>query len=276
MTCYRFGQHFKGPKPLNEQILGWTIQQRVLETAFHIVERSQPDDAWLGALQAGLQAIPEIRVAPLDFRGQRLIFYYYIHMIFVDDGMGGGHVDRDVIARIAADPRQGKSMKDAWASLEEKGTKELTDAIFMWLESIQYSTPLELHRGGRSVGGTMRKMAVHNVFLLSKAETYEEYYHRAYSCEALKDALVVVTAIMHYQLEEGDFPAALDQLVRKGYLDALPTDPFSGSSFVYKEVDGDFLLYSLGPDFDDDGGTRMDLEQKAVEGDMIFWPVREN
>jgi len=119
----------------------------------------------------------------------------------------------------------------------------------------------------------IQKIAGGNVFLLMETEGYEKYYHRAFRCRAIRDALVVTSAIMRYRLEHDDLPEQLDQLIQAGYLNSLPADPFSGRSFVYRKADKDFLLYSLGPDFDDDGGTRSNRNDDVVNGDDVFWPV---
>ncbi|MEN6334498.1 MAG: hypothetical protein ABFE01_09570, partial [Phycisphaerales bacterium] len=63
-----------------------------------------------------------------------------------------------------------------------------------------------------------------------------------------------------------------------GFLDTLPTDPYSNGLLVYRAAGDNFVLYSLGPDFDDDGGiSGVDSEGRirmwADSGDTVFWPV---
>ena len=50
-------------------------------------------------------------------------------------------------------------------------------------------------------------------------------------------------------------PGNLDELVPK-YLPELPKDPFSDQDFIYRLEDGDWKLYSVGPNTKDDGGLR--------------------
>jgi hypothetical protein len=62
------------------------------------------------------------------------------------------------------------------------------------------------------------------------------------------------------------YPARLDDLVPR-YLDRLPTDPFSGGPFVYERRGAGYLLYSIGPNGRDDGGT--DYSTPIVAGEWV-------
>ena len=65
--------------------------------------------------------------------------------------------------------------------------------------------------------------------------------------------LHVAFALAAYKLDEGRYPAKLDDLKPK-YLAAIPGDVFSGKALIYKPDDKGFLLYSVGLNGKDDGG----------------------
>ncbi|MES2464371.1 MAG: hypothetical protein V4671_27740 [Armatimonadota bacterium] len=71
--------------------------------------------------------------------------------------------------------------------------------------------------------------------------------------------LITVLALRAYQAEQGAYPEDLNALVTNGYLKQVPSDPFSASGNAparYRRlVDGNYLLYSVGPDGKDDAGT---------------------
>jgi len=71
-----------------------------------------------------------------------------------------------------------------------------------------------------------------------------------------QNALLLTLLTLHaYKLEHGGYPAALSALV-PGYLKAVPADPFALSGpLSYKLQGAKFVLYSVGPDSKDDGGT---------------------
>lgn len=67
--------------------------------------------------------------------------------------------------------------------------------------------------------------------------------------------LMLQLALRAYHLENGVYPAKL-QALTPNYLMAIPADPFGGGeAMCYKLSGKTYLLWSLGPDGRDDGGT---------------------
>jgi hypothetical protein len=62
----------------------------------------------------------------------------------------------------------------------------------------------------------------------------------------------IALALMRFKRDEGAYPDSLQALAH-AYLDTLPDDPFSGSSFRYQKLDKGYVLYSIGENFQDDG-----------------------
>jgi hypothetical protein len=56
-----------------------------------------------------------------------------------------------------------------------------------------------------------------------------------------------------YRLDHRQSPDRLDNLV-PGYLARIPADPFTGGSFIYRSQSDGFLIYSVGPNGEDDAG----------------------
>jgi hypothetical protein len=100
-------------------------------------------------------------------------------------------------------------------------------------------------------------------------------YHRL---KTQTDALVAVIAVLRHKAERGSYPKNLGVLGGKlgfNYLSKLPQDPFSEGPLVYHWLIDDFELYSVGPDFKDDGGKRTQSSYPfsgTDEGDDVFWP----
>lgn len=84
--------------------------------------------------------------------------------------------------------------------------------------------------------------------------------------EAVFDLTRVAVALAAFRATDGDaaYPARLDELVPR-FLDRLPKDPFTGNPFVYERRGAGYLLYSLGPNGRDDGGT--DFNKPIVAGE---------
>ncbi|MBS3734657.1 MAG: hypothetical protein KGY99_07000 [Phycisphaerae bacterium] len=61
------------------------------------------------------------------------------------------------------------------------------------------------------------------------------------------------TVLAAYHAETGAYPDKLAALTPT-YLQAVPTDPFTGEPLIYKRTDAGYVLYSVGENLDDDGG----------------------
>jgi hypothetical protein len=96
-----------------------------------------------------------------------------------------------------------------------------------------------------------------------------------YLSRAELQALVTTLSILRYNSDKNGYPETLSQLITSGYLNELPKDPFSDKPLVYKRTQKDFILYSLGGDFDDDGGQRSKSGYSEEGGDHVFWPVKK-
>jgi hypothetical protein len=70
-------------------------------------------------------------------------------------------------------------------------------------------------------------------------------------------------ALAIHRTTNGAYPATLDALV-PGALDQLPTDPYTSKPFIYKPHANGFLLYSVGANGRDDGGSDKDDVMVAI------------
>jgi len=105
------------------------------------------------------------------------------------------------------------------------------------------------------------------------------------------DAVRVSIALERYRRRAGNWPQCLDQLT-PDLLPALPPDRFDGGPIKYRLVERRPVLYSVGVDRVDDGGTPPDDEYACVDvwmppseaaercteacyrGDWILWPPK--
>ena len=78
-------------------------------------------------------------------------------------------------------------------------------------------------------------------------------------------------AIQRFRLATERLPDALIDLV-PAYLDAVPTDPFDGKDLRYEKLGIGFVVYSVGQDLRDDGGTERPAgkKKKGESWDVTF------
>jgi hypothetical protein len=92
---------------------------------------------------------------------------------------------------------------------------------------------------------------------------------REIHCRAAADIRVTRTglALLHYRDSHGGFPATLDAL---GLRDV--SDPFTGKPLLYRVEDKGFVLYSVGEDLKDNGGTPRSHQRGKQPADYdIVW-----
>jgi RNA polymerase sigma factor (sigma-70 family) len=78
-------------------------------------------------------------------------------------------------------------------------------------------------------------------------------------------------AIELYGAENTSYPTSLSDLV-PNYLSEMSEDPFSGEPFEYAVTESGYLLYSVGPDMQDDGGSPLERGEHFYEseGDILI------
>lgn len=66
-------------------------------------------------------------------------------------------------------------------------------------------------------------------------------------------------AVATFKEQQGTLPDSLEALVEVGLLETIPEDPFDGAPLRYKlHPDSGYMVYSIGEDLQDDGGTPME------------------
>jgi hypothetical protein len=88
--------------------------------------------------------------------------------------------------------------------------------------------------------------------------------------EALLAGTQCLVAVRRYVLVHGQPPVDLENAAREAGLSAVPTDPFSGQPMRYKVVNGKPVVYSVGQDLKDDGGTPETFNTQPPSGDIVY------
>jgi hypothetical protein len=94
------------------------------------------------------------------------------------------------------------------------------------------------------------------------------------SIQADVDLARVACALERYRLARGEYPATLDVLA-PGYITDLPHDIISGQPLHYRRTDdGQYVLYSVGWNEKDDGGTVVLTKNGSVNREAGDWVWR--
>ena len=92
-----------------------------------------------------------------------------------------------------------------------------------------------------------------SIFLRELTQTAMMIRREVQSMAQVEVAATAV-AVQRYRLARRELPETLDGLVPV-YLAAVPADPFDGAPLRYRRTDRGFVVYSVGEDGQDDGGT---------------------
>jgi hypothetical protein len=79
-------------------------------------------------------------------------------------------------------------------------------------------------------------------------------------------------AVERYRLAEGCLPKSLDNLV-PAYMDGIPDDPFGGSPLKYRVRQSGFVVYSVGEDLTDEGGTEQGTQGRDSRGKPLPYDI---
>jgi hypothetical protein len=91
---------------------------------------------------------------------------------------------------------------------------------------------------------------------------------------AILRCIVATLAVERYRLAHDHWPDSLGDLVPAQLRD-VPTDPFDGKPLRYLQLDGGVVIYSVGPDGQDDGGTidRKNPNRDGTDIGFRLWDV---
>ena len=232
--CYTMGGHFvAGPTFLIEKLVGIGAQAIALQNTFRTLDSKNLDTAFMVKVQTVFEGLATRYGRSLNLQGEK-------------------------------DYMQDKVQNDrAYVAFRGslKGALEYYDLVAK-------KTPWQLKNDK-----TAEKLTSNNILLQTTGPSFAKAAQTHYRILAMTDALITTAAILRYKTDTAKVPQNLNELITAGYLKALPMDPYSDKSLVYKPAGDDFVLYSLGADFDDDSGKH-DSKWGDNGGDYIFWPVQ--
>jgi hypothetical protein len=92
--------------------------------------------------------------------------------------------------------------------------------------------------------------------------------------QAILRGTILALALERYRLDTGHWPKDLQELV-PAHVSAVPSDPFDGREMRYKALADGVIVYSVGPDGQDDGGAlnRKNIIAPGTDLGFRLWDV---
>ncbi len=118
----------------------------------------------------------------------------------------------------------------------------------------------------RAVGAMLRDQEMRLPLTTFVFPAWHQVLRGLLHAEAAHNLLYLAGAIGRFHQESGAWPRDLREMV-PSHLPSVPIDPFDEHPMRFERRDAMLVVWSCGPDLDDDGGTA-DYDRDAADGDM--------
>jgi hypothetical protein len=282
LVLQKFGSHSLGKGLLIEQLVGIAIEGMAMDRTFAVLDRLDVNAETLRRVQEELEKIYAKQGLIVNLDGEKAFWYDYIQQTFTDDGRGNGRMLIRGLPLVVGDWKEAVS----GFVLGYPDRKEVLAKIDRYFESFANLfkiTPWELRSKASEGDKQNRAKLGTGCFLLSSlGPAHGRVGELGWRLRQGRVALIAVLGVLRYKKDTGRYPKGLDELFEGGYISQLPRDFYSNGPMGYKITDDGFMLYSVGLNFEDNGG-RMGTNsfngkphKWADNGDLILWPVGEN
>ncbi len=255
LAVIRVGGHLQRPRSwLIEQIVGIGISALGHEQFLRAADSGRLSASQLMWAQAELEAPYQDGYPLMDLDIEKFILLDVVQRCYTDGGIGGGHFIPTKSVQL------GLYRSDdigAWAMIIGAGLHlyPTRDEIvrhandyYKRAQEMMGLSPYEQRKRGLEessdayLGGPALRSFPLWVPLLPSFQRAAELNFRA---KALHEATVTVLALRRWALEKGQYPETLDELVKEGYLKALPDDPYSGNDVWMHQISSDIDLWPM-------------------------------
>ncbi len=286
LVIVRAGSHWQDKAVLIEQLLGLAMSRIGHERILKILSTQDLSADSLEQLQHNLTGIYEEGYPLMNVEAEKFFYLDTVQQLFTDGGPGGGHLIPRRLGPLLdmCDDKyvhsEARVLMTSLLHARRKQTMTTANEVYDRLINLGEKTPYERHildigdEEDLKSGFSRRRYAL--VWeLMPAVSRASELAHRS---KALHEAIVAILVLRRCRLEKGHYPRRLSELLTGGYITDLPMDPYSNKPLAYQRTDDNFLLYSVGPDFEDDSGRISrdgdgNVEKWPDEGDAVFWPV---
>ena len=275
----KLGDHMQGNGLLVEQLIGVAIEALGIGQVLELVERPDVPVDTLGNIRNQIEIEYSKSDAVITLEAEKVFWYDLIQHGFTDDGKGNGRVLKDGAVLVVADWKDALWKFVSFSYPDRQQVTGIIDNYFYQAGRLQQTTPWQLHLNDQTENWERMLRASYLLRMLGPA--HDRIAQLCWRLRAHRKAMLTALAVLHYKKENAGYPADLAELVSAGYMKTIPIDPYSEKPLVYRKKGDNFLLYSIGRNFIDDGGeVAKDEESKirkwADEGDWVFWPVQKN
>jgi hypothetical protein len=281
------GTHFSGQVNTLLQMVGLAMRKMSLDSAFAILHNEQVPIEYIKEYQAFLEKERQQRDCyELSFsQGEYFFFLDGLQCLFTDNGKRDGRLIPKELVKITKgatniDGSSGaislpKAIFIALNHPNRAQTVKLSEHLRDFLNQLKKKTPWELKQQNGSYIDLIAAECQGDYLLSRQSHHYATIFTIVHNFNARFDALITTLALMRFKSQNGSYPETLDQLLKAGFISFIPMDPYSSDPLLYRKASDSFILYSIGPNFNDDGGKyETQMDQDCC--DYVYWPLQKN
>src|SRR5579884_611987 len=229
-------------------------------------------DAQLQAFQKRLEEISFIKDGEKALNGERIafgmVFYDYVrkHPEAMENIWGGpGQPTGDIVLL--------RFVPDGWLYQEQIVQQHLVEKLVSAFDAeknvihpdIVNSVAATTHQ----LGGAFSRLLHHQAMVPLWLEGLSKYCQKPPFNQNNVNETIIACALERYRMANGKLPETLDALSPK-FLEKIPLDVCTGDAMKYRRTDDEkFLLYSVGWNEKDDGGTVVMEKNKPGTLDLL-------
>ncbi len=240
---------------------GASLFASVVERTLALGESSDQDLAVIAKLAEEEEAHPGLRLA---LRGERACLHVFL------TGLAEGNF---TVTEILDQPSEWFALREEYAgwTIQSRARQEHARMLALMTRAID-NTRLPYHEQSDAedeLNNEIREFAGTDSLIVPFVPDRLDWGVAAIYTHRPKVArmrcLRVLLAVERYRLQTGAWPAKLEELT-PGLLKEVPLDPFDGKPLRYRRFSEGIIVYSVGPDGNDDGG-------EVVEPPAGTWPA---
>lgn len=283
LAVWRLGRLRRRRATLLAQLIGVSRENLASRAAAALAGSGKLTAEQARSMLADLEALPPSpdMVDGID-RGERFVMLDAVMMVMrgvpIDAIQQGSTVPR---GRPNLDPNEMLRVANGWYDRMVAANRNPTEAERVaaneaFLEdyrAVQQKAPAMIARGVvlKAGGWPCRKALSRQVALVlvsvlvpnvSSAVTVDHV------AQVRSDLARIALALAGWRAEKGEYPEQLTDL-SPGWLKEIPPDWFTGKDLIYKRTAQGYLLYSVGPDGDDDGGLKRQRHSYSESYDIV-------
>jgi hypothetical protein len=272
LICSRFGSHLTQSQNILIQLVGLKIIDNITDTVFICLAKKDFSLTEMEMLQSSLnEQFSKNQKQTFNLDLEKLRHFEAVQLLFQDTRKFSKLKPGEKLGFAA---RQSDLTYEYLESLSVGRTENDIENAFVYYKEFFAMSPWQAREKGLNFWEDIDKEANKNPVVRLCTFNAPAIARVRVQYDANMDALLTTLAIIRYKDEKDRFPSDLQELLSANYLSKLPMDPYSDEPLVYRQTGNNFMLYSLGQDFDDDGGLHSDWGWGERGGDYVFWPVQ--